>query len=99
MYGADNQKIDSIERVMIDKQSGKVSYAMLGFGGFLGMATITPCLAWQSLKYDTDVEGYRTDVSKQQLEGAPKYADKSAGIGKPQPDSNGQRLLSGSYMR
>ncbi|MGY4486313.1 hypothetical protein ACVWWR_005504 [Bradyrhizobium sp. LM3.2] len=36
VYGADRNKIGSIERVMIDKVSGKVSYAVLGFGGFLG---------------------------------------------------------------
>jgi len=41
VYGADNQKIGSIERVMIDKISGRVSYAVLGFGGFLVSATIT----------------------------------------------------------
>ena len=37
VYGPDETKIGSIERVMIDKQSGKVSYAVLGFGGFLGI--------------------------------------------------------------
>jgi hypothetical protein len=37
VYGADQQKIGSIERVMIDKVSGKVAYAVLGYGGFLGI--------------------------------------------------------------
>ena len=37
VFGADNNKIGSIERVMIDKVSGRVSYAVLGFGGFLGI--------------------------------------------------------------
>src|SRR4051794_27369569 len=37
VYGADNQRIGSIERVMIDKISGNVAYAVLGFGGFLGI--------------------------------------------------------------
>lgn len=41
VYGADSQKIGSIERVMIDKLSGKVSYAVLSFGGFLGSGTTT----------------------------------------------------------
>ena len=36
VYGADGAKIGSIDRVMIDKVSGKVSYAVLSFGGFLG---------------------------------------------------------------
>jgi hypothetical protein len=37
VYGPDNQKIGSVQRVMIDKISGKVAYAVMSFGGFLGM--------------------------------------------------------------
>src|SRR5215216_6216828 len=51
VYGADNQKIGSIERVMIDKISGKVAYAVLGFGGFLGIGDDHYPLPWESLKY------------------------------------------------
>ena len=40
VYGADEGQIGSIERVMIDKRSGKVSYSVLSFGGFLGIGTI-----------------------------------------------------------
>ena len=78
VYGADNQKIGSIEWVMIDKQSGKVSYAVLGFGGFLGIGDDHYPLPWQSLKYDTSLEGYRTNLTQKQLEGAPKYADETS---------------------
>jgi hypothetical protein len=73
VYGADDQKIGSIERVMIDKISGKVSYAVLSFGGFLGVGDEYYPLPWQSLKYDTSLGGYRTGITQQQLEGAPKY--------------------------
>jgi hypothetical protein len=75
VYGSDNTKIGSIERVMIDKVSGKVSYAVLSFGGFLGIGDDHYPLPWQSLKYDTAVEGYRTGITKKQLEGAPKYGN------------------------
>jgi hypothetical protein len=75
VYGADNEKIGSIERVMIDKVSGKVSYAVLSFGGFLGIGDDHYPLPWQSLKYDTGLGGYRTGVTRQQLEGAPKYGN------------------------
>jgi hypothetical protein len=45
VYGAGDQKIGSIKRVMIDKTSGKVSYAVLSFGGFLGIGDDHyPCL-------------------------------------------------------
>lgn len=50
VYGADRQKVGSIERVMIDKISGKVSYAVLAFGGFLGIGNDYYPLPWASLK-------------------------------------------------
>ena len=74
VYGTDNAKIGSIERVMIDKASGKVSYAVLSFGGFLGIGDDHYPLPWQSLKYDTGLGGYRAKITEQQLKGAPKYA-------------------------
>jgi hypothetical protein len=74
VYGADREKVGSIERVMIDKTSGKVSYAVLSFGGFLGMGSDYYPLPWQSLKYDTSLGGYLTNVTEQKLTGAPKYS-------------------------
>ena len=75
VYGPDDAKIGSIERVMIDKASGRVSYAVLGFGGFLGLGNDHYPLPWQSLKYDTRLGGYVTGVTESQLRGAPKYRD------------------------
>ena len=49
VYGADETQIGSIERVMIDKRSGKVSYAVLSFGGFLGIGDDHYPLPWESL--------------------------------------------------
>jgi hypothetical protein len=74
VYGANDQEIGSIERVMIDKISVKVSYAVLAFGGFLGIGHDRYPLPWASLKYDTSLGGYRTAVTEDQLKGAPKYA-------------------------
>ncbi len=78
VFGADNEQIGSIERVMIDKVSGKVSYAVLSFGGFLGIGDDHYPLPWQSLKFDTGLGGYRTNVTKSQLEGAPKYGNENS---------------------
>ena len=75
VYGADDTKIGSIERVMIDKMSGKVSYAVLSFGGFLGIGDEHYPLPWQSLKYDTSLGGYRTGITETQLQGAPKFGN------------------------
>lgn len=78
VYGADDKKIGSIERVMIDKISGRVSYAVLSFGGFLGIGDDHYPLPWQSLKYDTRLGGYVTGITEAQLEGAPKYQNDNA---------------------
>src|SRR3954469_12865209 len=70
VYGADHNKIGSIERVMIDKMSGKVAYAVLSFGGFLGIGDDHYPLPWQSLKYDN-----QSRRLSNQLKGAPKYSN------------------------
>jgi sporulation protein YlmC with PRC-barrel domain len=75
VYGPDAQKIGTIERVMIDKMSGRVSYAVLGFGGILGIGNDHYPLPWQSLKYDTRLGGYVTGITESQLQGAPKYGN------------------------
>jgi hypothetical protein len=63
---------------MIDKMSGRVSYAVLSFGGFLGIGDEHYPLPWQSLKYDTNLGGYRTGITETQLKGAPKYSNDNA---------------------
>ena len=73
VYGADGEKIGSIERLMIDRISGRVSYAVLSFGGFLGIGDDHYPLPWQSLKYDTNLGGYVVNLTRDQLDKAPKY--------------------------
>jgi hypothetical protein len=75
VYGPDGVKIGSIDNVMLDKRSGRVAYAVLGFGGFLGMGSDHYPLPWAMLKYDEDLGGYIVNITKGQLESAPKYAD------------------------
>jgi hypothetical protein len=75
VYGTDQQKIGSIERVMIDKITGKVAYAVLSFGGFLGMGEDYYPVPWATLKYDTSLDGYRVNLTKDQLTKAPKYSE------------------------
>ncbi|WP_179879950.1 PRC-barrel domain-containing protein [Bradyrhizobium ottawaense] len=78
VYGADGEKVGYIERVMIDKVSGKVSYAVLSFGGLLGIGDDHYPLPWHALKYDTNLAGYVTGITQDQLRSAPKYADASS---------------------
>ena len=74
VYGAKGEKIGSIERVMIEKRNGHVAYAVLSSSGFLGVCNDYYPILWASLTYDTSLGGYRTNITEQQLRGAPKYA-------------------------
>ena len=74
VYGADDRKIGSVQRVMIDKIGGKVAYAVISFGGFLGMGEDYYPLPWALLTYNPRLEGYEVNVSEAQLKAAPKYA-------------------------
>jgi sporulation protein YlmC with PRC-barrel domain len=73
VYGANNEKIGSIERIMIEKTTGQVSYAVLSFGGFFGLGDDHYPVPWNLLKYDTELGGYRTDISGNRMKGAPKH--------------------------
>src|SRR6478735_6516825 len=74
VYGADREKIGSVQRVMIDKLSGKVAYAVISFGGFMGIGEDYYPVPWATLKYDTVLEGYLVNLTADKLKGAPKYA-------------------------
>ncbi len=74
VYGTDGEKIGHIQHVMIEKVSGKVSYAVLSFGGFLGIGDDYYPLPWSSLKYNVDLGGYQTTISAEVVRGAPRYA-------------------------
>ena len=58
---------------MLDKSSGAAQYAIMSFGGFLGMGSKYHPLPWSLLKYDTEKGGYVVNLDKRQLEGAPAY--------------------------
>ncbi len=75
VYNPAGDKLGSIDDLMIDKRSGQVRYAVLEFGGFLGMGTDRYPLPWNMLKYDTAKDGYVVPLDKSKLEGAPRYAD------------------------
>lgn len=81
VYNRQGEKLGSIERVMIEKVGGKVAYAVLSFGGFLGIGHSHYPLPWGVLTYDTNQDGYVVDLDKARLEGAPSYGDESFDYG------------------
>jgi PRC-barrel domain len=64
-------KIGTIERVMIDKRSGKVAYAVMSFGGFLGIGDEYRALPWSVLRYNENLDAYELNLTDEQLRGAP----------------------------
>jgi sporulation protein YlmC with PRC-barrel domain len=73
VYDPNGNSIGTIKRLMIEKISGKVAYAVMSFGGFLGMGADEHTIPWDKLNYDTSLGGYRTDITEEQLRGAPTF--------------------------
>jgi len=67
-------KVGTIERVMIDKLTGKVAYAVMSFGGCMGIGEDFYPLPWSLLTYNPRLDAYEVNITEQQLKGAPKYS-------------------------
>jgi sporulation protein YlmC with PRC-barrel domain len=75
VYRSTGERIGSIENVMIDKRTGRVAYAVLSFGGFMGIGHEHYPLPWSLLTYNEKLSGYEVNISEDQLKGAPRYND------------------------
>jgi len=73
VYNNAGESLGSIYDVMIDKRSGRVAYAIMSFGGFLGMGNSYHPLPWSMLKYDVNKGGYVVNLNGDQLRQAPSY--------------------------
>lgn len=65
------RKIGAIEDVVLDKLSNNIRFAVVGFGGFLGVNEKYHPIPWEALDYDESAGAYRVGYSKAQLEAAP----------------------------
>lgn len=74
VYRSNGDKVGTIERVMIDKINGKVAYAVMSFGGFMGIGQDYYPLPWNLLTYNPQLEGYEINIGEEQLKRAPKYS-------------------------
>src|SRR6478752_4938617 len=71
VYNMDGEHLGTVEDIMLDKISGKAIYAVMSFGGFLGIGEKQHPLPWSALTYDKDKEGYIVNLDKRMLENAP----------------------------
>jgi len=77
VYQPNGKKAGRIERLMIEKVSGKVAYAVMTFGGFLGIGEEHYPLPWSLLHYNPKLEGYEVDIDEKGLKDAPKYGEEN----------------------
>ena len=73
VYRSNGDRVGTIERVMIDKITGKVAYAVMSFGGFLGIGNDYYPVPWSLLTYNESLGGYEVNISDTQLKGAPRF--------------------------
>ena len=93
VYNSAGEHLGEVEDVIIDKASGKVAYAVMSFGGFLGLGERFYPLPWKALSYDPALGGYVVDLDKDRLESGPSY---SAGE-QPWSDPDYGRSVHGHY--
>lgn len=73
VYNRQGERLGSVRNFMVDKRNGKAEYAVMEFGGFLGIGSDYYPIPWDLLDYETDYGGYVVDIDKTRLEGAPHY--------------------------
>lgn len=73
VYDRKGEQIGTISNFMVDKVSGQVAYAVMSFGGFLGLGESHHPLPWRALTYDVRLGGYVVDIDPGQLADAPRH--------------------------
>jgi hypothetical protein len=75
VYNRQGERLGTVASFMVDKRSGQVAYAVMSFGGFLGLGKRCHPLPWHVLTYDTGRGGYVVDFDKERLTGAPSFEE------------------------
>jgi len=73
VYRSNGENVGTIQRVMLDKRSGKVAYVVMSFGGFMGIGEDYYPLPWNRLTHNERLGGYEVNINEAQLQRAPKY--------------------------
>ncbi|SEQ86312.1 PRC-barrel domain-containing protein [Faunimonas pinastri] len=73
VYNREGDQIGTIRTIMLNKFNGRVAYAVMSFGGFLGIGEDYRPVPWEALTYDTRLGGYVVNIDPDQLDNAPRY--------------------------
>ena len=87
VYNQDGEKVGHVKEVMLNKKTGQVAYAVMSFGGFLGIGERYHPLPWDVLDYDPAKHGYVVTLDKKALENAPSFGPEES-----------ERLLDRGYL-
>jgi hypothetical protein len=71
------EELGRIEDVIIEEPAGRIAFAILHTGGFLGIGAKHYPLRWEKLRFDDDIGGYIVEVDRDLREGAPSYTDRA----------------------
>ena len=97
VYNRQGERLGSVYNFMVDKRSGQVEYAVMSFGGFLGIGDSYHPLPWKTLKYNTSMGGYVVDLDKGRLQGAPSYAASEIRTGAIRATAAGSTTIYGPF--
>ncbi len=93
VFNLQGERLGTVYNFMVDKRTGQVEYAVLSFGGFLGLGESYHPLPWRALRYDLDRDGYVVDLDRAKLEAAPHYPAEQ----EPRFDTAYRRDIAGYY--
>jgi hypothetical protein len=73
VYNRVGEQLGTVYNFMVDKITGQVAYAVMSFGGFMGLGESYHPLPWRALTYDTRLGGYVVDIDKDRLAQSPSH--------------------------
>jgi sporulation protein YlmC with PRC-barrel domain len=73
VYNSADEDLGDIKEFMIEMSSGRIAYAVLSFGGFLGMGDKLFAVPWEALRLDTENHRFVLDVDEETLKNAPGF--------------------------
>lgn len=79
VYGVTGDKIGSIDQLMVDRETGQIVYAVISFGGFIGIGEDHYPVPWRAMRYSHEHEGYLTKINEDTVRDAPRFRDNSFG--------------------
>jgi hypothetical protein len=74
VYDLAGDSLGSVYDVILSKATGRTEYAIMSFGGFLGMGKSYHPLPWHVLTYSPEKDGYMVNLDAERLKAAPAYS-------------------------